>query len=188
MTTTEELSTVSALLPEIDLIENAELRAAVAEIWFETWQDSPWQSLADVPKNSELPAHRKLVTHTRSVTRLALASAEIIKEHHGIDFDRDTLVAAAILHDVSKLLENEPEDGGRARKSRLGKLIQHGAFGMHKAWEKNLPLDLVHNILVHTRASRTLPATWEAILVHYVDYLDSDALLFDDGKKLLLTK
>jgi hypothetical protein len=33
-----------------------------------------------------------------------------------------------------------------------------------------------------------MPSTWEAIIVHYVDYLDSDALLFTHGKKLLLTK
>ncbi len=180
---------IRAALPEIDLIKDEELRRAVIEIWAETLQESVWTDLEAVPKNAELPGIRKLAVHTRSVTQLALACATVIKEQHGIDFDQDKLVAAAILHDVSKLLENEPqEENDDARKSKFGKLIQHGEFGAHKAWEKHLDIEIVHNILVHTRASRTLPSTWEAIVVHYVDYLDSDALLFTHGKKLLLTK
>jgi putative nucleotidyltransferase with HDIG domain len=180
---------IEAILPEVFLIKDEELRRAVIEIWEETLRESNWTDLEDVPKNAELPGTRKLAVHTRSVTQMALACATVIQERHEISFDQDKLIAAAILHDVSKLLENEPQEGNvDARKSQFGRLIQHGEFGAHKAWDKHLDIEIVHNILAHTRASRVMPSTWEAIIVHYVDYLDSDALLFTHGKKLLLTK
>jgi HD superfamily phosphohydrolase YqeK len=185
----EDAKTVNELIPEIALIENEKLRTAVQDIWAESWRESEWESLAEVPKNTELPADRKLVTHTRSVTRMCISAAENLHEFYGIEYDRDIVIAAAILHDVSKLFENElAADGVTAQHSRFGKLIQHGTYGAFKAWEKDLPMDLVHNIIVHTRGSRNQVQTWEALLVHYIDYLDSDTLLFTHGKKLLLTK
>ena len=187
--TKAESAKITDLLPEILLIKDAVLREAVTEIWFECWQESAWPDLEKVPKNTELPIKRTLVTHSRSVAQLAIKSAEVIKTFHGIDFDQDALIAASLLHDVSKMYENDPSADGKASKdSPQSRLIQHGAYGAHKAWEKHLSVEIIHNILAHTRASRTIPATWEAILVHYVDYLDSDALLFDDNHPLLLGK
>ena len=189
--TSDQLAGIEGLLPEIRLIADARLRTATAEIWYEAWQESAWSGgpLTAVPKNTQLPPERKLIQHTRSVTQLALSAAEILRANHGLETDRDILVAAAILHDVCKLYENEPApDGGAARHSRAGDLIQHGVYGAFKAWEKDLPLDLVHNIVVHTRGSRTLPQTPEALIVHYVDYLDSDSLLLHHDLKLLLTR
>jgi putative nucleotidyltransferase with HDIG domain len=189
--TSDEIAEIEELLPEIKLIEDKKLRIATAQIWHECWRESVWADgpLAEVPKNTELPPARKLILHTRSVTQLAFSAAEIMQANHGLDYNRDILISAAILHDVCKLYENAPgPDGEPAQHSREGELIQHGVYGAFKAWEKDLPLELVHNIVVHTRGSKTLPQTWEALIVHYVDYLDSDSLLFNHGKKLLLTK
>jgi putative nucleotidyltransferase with HDIG domain len=189
--TSDQITEIEELLPEIKLIADDKLRIATARIWYECWKESVWADgpLAEVPKNTELPPERKLIQHTRSVTQLALSAAEILQANHGLEFDRDIVISAAILHDVCKLYENElGPDGRSAQHSRAGDLIQHGVYGAFKAWEKDLPLDLVHNIVVHTRGSKTLPKTWEALIVHYVDYLDSDSLLFNHGKKLLLTK
>jgi putative nucleotidyltransferase with HDIG domain len=189
--TTEQIAEIEELIPEIKLIEDETLRTATGEIWYECWKEGIWADgpLDEVPKNTELPPERKLIQHTRSVTQLALSAAEILHANHGMDFDRDIVISAAILHDVCKLYENEwADDGESAQHSREGEMIQHGVYGAFKAWEKHLPLELVHNIVVHTRGSKTLPKTWEALIVHYVDYLDSDSLLFTHGKKLLLTK
>lgn len=189
--TSDQVVEVEALLPEITLIEDDRLRVATAEIWYEAWKESAWADgpLTEVPKNTELPPERKLIQHTRSVAQMALSTAEIMRASHGLEFDRDLLVSAAILHDVCKLYETEPRaDGKSSQHSEGGRLIQHGVYGAFKAWEKDLPLDLVHNIVVHTRNSKVLPKTWEALIVHYVDYLDSDSLLLDHGLKLLLTR
>lgn len=184
-----DLEYIAGVFPELQLIESEHLRQKVAEIWIDVWRKSSWSRIEDVPKNPEkIPAHRKLALHSRSVARQAVATAEIIEEFYGITFNRDRLIAAALLHDVSKLLEYEPKNSGLAGKSRHGQLIQHGIYGAFKAWEKGLSDDIVHNIIAHTNNSRTSPDTWEAILVHYVDYLDSDALLFEAGQTLFCDK
>lgn len=184
----EDVAAIERELPELKLISDAKLREATAQIWAETLRESAWSSLQDPPKNPEtLPPNRRLLEHTRSVALQALAVAKVVQEIHGIDFNQDELVSAALLHDVSKLLEYGPTAEG-AGKTRTGKRIQHGILGAVKAMEHGLSEDLVHNIIVHTHNSRYLPQTWEAILVHYVDYLDSDALLFTEGRPLLLKK
>lgn len=183
-----DIAAIDREIPELQLIRDSKLRDATAQIWAETLKESEWEALADAPKNPEtLPLSRRLLEHTRSVALQALAVAQVVEKIHGIGFDQDELVAAALLHDVSKLLEYGPTSDG-AGKTRTGKRIQHGILGAVKAMEHGLSEDLVHNIIVHTHNSRYLPQTWEAILVHYVDYLDSDALLFAEGRPLLLKK
>lgn len=174
--------------PELRDIGDEALRETVVEIWLEVLEESGWDAVSQVPKHPyKVPASVTLVDHTRSVTQMAVAVAEVAERVQGIAFDRDLLIAAANLHDVSKLLEFEPsESGGQA--SRFGHLIQHGFFGAHKMWEKGLPLEMVHNVIVHTTTSRYLPQTWEAVIVHYVDYLDSDALNLVHGVPLNIKK
>ncbi len=165
---------VATAFPELEEIADVALRDAVISIWLEVLDESNWQRLEDVPKHPlKLPASSTLVTHTRAVTQMAVAIAEVVERVRGIPFDRDELIAGANLHDVSKLLEFEPSaTGGQA--SRFGHLIQHGFYGAHKMWEKGLPLEMVHNVIAHTLTSRYVPQTWEAVVVHYADYLDSD--------------
>ncbi len=167
---------VLGTFPELLDIADDDLRATVVEIWQEVLDESGWESIEDVPKHPyKVPTTVKLVEHTRSTTQMAVAVAEVVERVQGIPFDRDLLIAAANLHDVSKLLEFEPSDAG-GQASRFGRLIQHGFYGAHKMWNKGLPLEMVHNVIVHTETSRYQPQTWEAVIVHYVDVLDSKAL------------
>jgi putative nucleotidyltransferase with HDIG domain len=179
---------LAALIPELQLVSSADLRRAITEVWSAAWKLSDWESLTDVPKAAGiLPPSRKLVTHTRSVARLAVSAAEIIRDAHDIPFDRDELVTIALLHDVSKVIEavGPPE---APSPSVAGRLFQHATFGAHLMWNAGLPDTIVHGVIAHTVQSKTVPATWEAIIVHYVDYLDSDAMLFFDNLPLFLTK
>lgn len=181
----DDLAHIASALPEVNEIRSERTRRQVLQVWAEIWRESSWRTLQDVPKNPCSVGDRPLLPHVRSVARQALATAEIIKEFHGISYDRDVLVAASLLHDVSKLVEYEMTDAG-ASPSRRGELIQHGIYGAHVAWVKGMSDEIVHSIIAHTRKSNTLPSTWEAIVVHYVDYLDSDALLWEAGGELLL--
>jgi putative nucleotidyltransferase with HDIG domain len=171
----ERLQSVREELPELQLIASQTLRDAVARIWVDCWLESRWPRLTDAPKSPLEPAALSLVRHTRAVTRQALVAAEGARDAYGLDFDQDLLVAAALLHDVSKLVEWEPADGG-ARATRLGELVQHAVYAAHQAWRQALPLELVHVIVSHTDQSTTRPKTWEAELVRYADLLDSAAL------------
>jgi hypothetical protein len=56
------------------------------------------------------------------------------------------------------------------------------------AWKYGLSDELVHIIGSHTTQSRLAPKTLEAIIVHYADFVDYDALMWELGRhKLLLT-
>lgn len=179
---------VLALFPELREISDETLRLAVVEIWIEVLAESAWLRIEDVPKHPhKVPASVTLVQHTRAVTQLALAVAEVTERLRGTPYDRDELIAAANLHDVSKLLEFEPSpEGGRA--SRFGHLVQHGTYGAHKIWQKGLSMELAHAVLAHTFTSRYVPQTWEAVVVHYADYLDSDGLNLQHGIPLSIKK
>jgi putative nucleotidyltransferase with HDIG domain len=179
---------VASLFPELEQISDPSLREKVVDIWVEVWHESSWEKIEDAPKNpANLPDNRSLVDHTRAVTLEALAAAKVLEEVHHISLDHDTIVAASLLHDVSKLVEYERGDDG-ARTSQTGRLIQHAVYGAHKAWTRDLPEEIVHIIVSHTQNSRKAPRTLECAVVHYVDYLDTDALLFDAGEPMLVAK
>jgi putative nucleotidyltransferase with HDIG domain len=183
---------IRALVPEIAGIGDSALRHAVESIWDEMWSQSSWEELADIPKNpsaadapQRVPGAWTLVTHTRAVAQLAVTSAEIVRTLHGIPYDTDALLAIALLHDVSKIVEYEGTKD-KSRKSRTGELIQHGVYGAFLMWQHKLPEELVHGVIAHTPNSRTLPRTHEALIVRYVDFLDSDSMLLDAGHELHL--
>jgi hypothetical protein len=104
---------VDELLPELHLIEDAELRDKVRAIWQELWSESKFEALEDIPISPKVPAPH--LPHNRCVVTMALAMADALERFHGIKLDRDMLVAAGLLQDVSKLVEMQP---GRARAHR----------------------------------------------------------------------
>lgn len=177
---------IRGLFPEINDLQDKTLADKVVQIWDEMWKESKWARIEDCPKSADASAYR-LVPHVRSVTRGCMAMARSVTANYGIAVQHDVLLAGSLLHDASKLVEDEPSgDDKTGTKTRYGKLIQHGAYTAHKAFALGLPLEIVHLIITHTHASGMLPKTIEGIILHYVDYGDSDVLLQSLGKKLLL--
>lgn len=173
---------VEELLPEIKLVTNIQYREAIIEIWAEVFLESGWENITDVPKSKHVQNVTN-VQHTRSVTLQAYQTAKVLQEIHGFSIDYDVLLTASLLHDVSKMVESHPSGS-----TKMGKFMQHAVYGVHKAFQKNLPIEISHLIVSHTHASKVMTQTMEAIILHYVDYLDSDALLFDEEQPLLLKK
>mgnify|MGYP001076144435 CR=1 FL=1 len=158
-------------LPELELIQNEEYKKAVIDIWEETYKKSEWERLEDVPKNNKVRAYSN-VQHTRSVTLQAIACAEIVENIHNIEVDKDVLITSSLLHDISKVFEYD----NNGNKTNYGKMMQHGVYSVSKAAEHRLPLEIQHCIVTHTELSKVMPQTIEALILHYVDYLDSDLL------------
>lgn len=188
----DRIARIRELLPEIAEIEDARLREIVESIWDEAWRASDWVELADIPKNPTAPAAPArvenawtLITHTRAVAQLSVTSAETIKILHGIGYDHDQLLALALLHDVSKVVEYVGTRDA-VEKGRFGALIQHGVYGAFLMWKHGLSADLVHGVISHTPQSNVLPQTHEALVVRYTDFLDTDSMLLDSGEKLYL--
>lgn len=175
--------TVREVLPEVDQIQDAALRAAVTSIWCKAWESSAWDALTEVPKSPELPQKRTLVTHTQAVTRIAARIAEVESDAHDLAIDADAVLAIALLHDVSKVHEFE-QAGEGAGLSRTGRLYQHGFLAAHWMAEAGLGDDLIHGVIAHTPLSAVIPQTQEALIVHYADFVDSDVQLLDAGRTL----
>lgn len=179
------------LFPEIDWIEDDKLRQSVIDIWLEVAAECAWERFEDVPKSFGKEDYRGLVGHIRGVTQMAVALAETANELHGTPFDKDMLVAAGLLHDVSKPVECEPdpdrpESNGKVkpmRKSKLGANIQHAVYATHKIFAKGLPVELAHLVVTHTHKSNVRTPTFEGACLFYADYADSDANLIPVGGK-----
>ncbi len=184
---------IRRLFPEVDEIKDAPLRQGVIGIWIDLAAETPWERFEDIPKNLGLEKHMSLLAHIRGVTRMALAMADVAQEIQGIAVDRDLLIAACLLHDISKPLESEPDPGGPpsggevppGKKTEFGEKIQHGVYGAHKIWEKHLPkeTELAHLVITHTRASNTRAESYESALLFYADWGDSDAGIILGGGK-----
>jgi HD superfamily phosphohydrolase YqeK len=171
------------LFPEIAEISDDTLRRGVLAIWKEIGAECAWDKFEDIPKNIGSESGRRLVDHVRGVTVMALSLAEIARKLHGTPYNRDHLLAACLLHDVSKPVESEPDPGKKppndkvlaARKSALGAKIQHAGYATHKISAHKLPLDVAHLVLTHTHASNLRANTIEASYLFFADYADSDA-------------
>jgi putative nucleotidyltransferase with HDIG domain len=170
-------------LPELEFIQNEQYKNAVIAIWEDAYNNSQWDNLEDVPKSGDVVEYSN-VQHTRSVTLQAIACADIVEKIHQISVDRDVLITAALLHDISKCFEYDKA----GTKTKYGKLMQHGVYSVQKAVEHQLPLEIQHLIVTHTGLSKIMPQTVEALILHYVDYLDSDVLLHVLNKPLFLKK
>jgi len=126
-----------------------------------------------------------LLEHTVAVANLALRLTEGYP-----NLNRDLLVAGALLHDIGKIESFAYERG--FRYTDAGGLIGHLSIGASlverkaagiEAFPRPLLEHLLHLILSHHGAyefgSPVLPATAEAIALHYLDNLDAKLAAFE---------
>jgi putative nucleotidyltransferase with HDIG domain len=186
---------VLAIFPEAAEIGDSSLRAKVIDIWREIAAEMPWNDLHEVPQNVKGESGRTLVSHVRGVTQTALGICETAQRVQNKPYDRDLVIAACLLHDVSKPVEMEPAPGAprglhpcAAQYSDVGKSLQHALYASHKALVAGLPLKLIHIIVTHTHESRRRGQSWEAAALFYADYSDIDAGLSAANKPLFLQR
>jgi hypothetical protein len=164
------------------MIANHQLRAGVEEIW----QLSEFKSIDEVPSSVEIPYPH--VKHNRAVLALALATADVFERAHGLRVDRDLLLAAGLLQDVSKLVEYRPTGTGTGYTER-GQEFPHAFWAAHIALNHGLPDSVCHVILTHTPNAPTFPSSLEGKILYYVDQLDVLAIYGDRWRKeLFITK
>lgn len=171
------------LFPEVAEIKDRQLREGVVAIWMDTARECNWERFEDIPKNLSYEKYRRLTDHIRGVTRMAMALAETAHELHGTPYNRDHLIAACLLHDVSKPIEVDPDPSGAetggpalpAKKSAIGENLQHAVYATHKILAHGLPLEVAHLVVTHTHESNVRSKTLEAAYIFYADFADSDA-------------
>ncbi|MEE4312203.1 MAG: HD domain-containing protein [candidate division KSB1 bacterium] len=166
------------LLQIIDSLENVHVRRLVSDIYTDD-QIAKRIKLAPAAKLMHHSYIGGLLEHTLSVTRICL-----FLQNHYPTIDRDVLAAGALLHDIGKIEEFSLK--GFIDYSTRGRLIGHVEMSARVVTEKiagieDFPEDigdrLIHCILSHhgsrERGSPVVPATLEALIVHYADEVDS---------------
>ncbi|WP_255195422.1 HD domain-containing protein [Halorarius litoreus] len=160
---------VLAAFPELADIDEPDLRDGVRDCWATACADNAVDDLEAVPWFP--PAQRGhgiedeyLVGHVRDVVAGARALAESLEASRGAEIDHDLLLAAALVHDVSKLYEFDGME-----ETAVGDLLGHPHYGVHCVAAAGLPVECAHVVLSHTSRTTVEPAFLEAELVKRAD-------------------
>lgn len=165
---------IEAVFPEIETIEDDTLRTGVASAWtsaagvngldIDELPEIPW--LPPAQKDLDMDADEALlVDHVQDVTSCALGLAEsLLARNDDLEIDIDTVIAGALVHDVSKLYEFDGME-----RTDVGRLLGHPYYGVAVISRANLPVDIAHIVLSHTSRTNVEPATIEAEIVRRAD-------------------
>lgn len=175
---------VLTMFPQVDQISDRKLRTAVIEVWEELWRRSAWEDIEEVPTSGEISYPN--LPHNRCVVDMALAVAGCLEKYHGVEVNRDYLIAAAVLQDAAKVVEYAPGKDGKPARTAIGKNYPHGFWCAHVAIEKGVPDAIGHIMLTHSSAAARFPDSLEGKILYYVDQLDVIAIHKDGWKKHLM--
>jgi putative nucleotidyltransferase with HDIG domain len=168
--------TIKRLWPEIDWIEDLQLREQVTETWTKAFERSALQpdDLNQIPFTL-LVANCPItfMEHKRCVVHIARDSARAMRDFMGraLPVDVDRVVAGAILADVGKLLEYEIGPDGQSRQSERGEALRHPFTGVALALECGVPDAVCHIIAAHAAEGDLVKRTTEAFIVHHADFM-----------------
>ncbi|WP_435358345.1 HD domain-containing protein [Haloarchaeobius sp. DFWS5] len=178
MSTPDFDAQVRDAFPELERIEDDDLREQVIEAWCLGLERGGWRDIADIPYAWNIHEVTN-VEHVRGVTKIAIESAEIQREFHGADPDLDVVVAACLLHDVGKCYEyvdfvddetlDEPD-----REHYASEEIPHSISGYALAHEVGVPLT-VQRAIPHF-LGEVPKRTMEAELVKSANSASSNAI------------
>ena len=169
------LNEVYELWPELNWIENEELRQKTAE----TWALALSKSSLNINDLNEIPftllvknCPVTFMEHKRAVVHIACESAKIMVNFFGdnLPIDIDVVVSGAILADVGKLLEYEKTDG-KSVTSQYGRYVRHPFSGVGLAMQCDVPDKVCHIIAAHAGEGDHVKRTTEAYIVHHADFM-----------------
>jgi putative nucleotidyltransferase with HDIG domain len=168
-------SSVRQLWPELEWINDPELRAKTEKTWIRAFELSPLtpEDLNQIPFTLLVPnCPTTFMEHKRCVVHMARKCAESMQEFMGnaLKINMDVVIAGAILADVGKLLEYEKKDGKTVQSER-GELLRHPFTGVGLAMECGVPDEVCHVIAAHAAEGDQVKRTTEAFIVHHADFM-----------------
>lgn len=168
-------SSVRQLWPELEWIQDPELRARTERTWIRAFELSPLtpEDLNRIPFTLLVPnCPTTFMEHKRCVVHMARRCAESMQEFMGnaLKIEMDVVIAGAILADVGKLLEYEKKDGKTVQSER-GELLRHPFTGVGLAMECGVPDEVCHVIAAHAAEGDQVKRTTEAFIVHHADFM-----------------
>lgn len=166
---------VLELWPEINWIEDNELRGKVIDCWEYAIEKSALSpdDLRTIPFSLLIKDCKiSFMNHKRTTVQIAAEIAKTMKDNFGneVNINMDTLFAGAILMDVGKLLEYDIVEG-KLVTSDAGKVIRHPFSGVAIADRFGIPPDVQHIIAFHSREGDLGKRTVECIIAHHADFV-----------------
>lgn len=165
------------LWPEINWIEDNDLREKVTKVWEAALERSVLtaEDLNTIPFTLLCGPDLKVtfMDHKRSVVHIAKAAGEKCNEfYHGeLPINMDVLVAGAILADVGKLLEYELDENGKSVQGTYGKYLRHPFSGVSISEEFGIPAEVLHIVATHAGEGDLVKRSAEAYMVHHADFM-----------------
>jgi putative nucleotidyltransferase with HDIG domain len=171
---------VRGILPELELIQDEELREKTLDVWVDAMETGGWEAadMKDIPftlliEDTDL----SLLDHTRVVTQTAIAIAKAMGGYYGdrMPINMDYLVSGGLLHDVGKLVEYV-RLGSKVVKSEVGKDLRHPFSGTALAYKHGIPTMICHLIAMHAKEGEGGRRNPEAWIIHYADFVNFRSL------------
>jgi len=164
------------LLPEFNLIQDADMREKTLQTWELAMAESGWtlDELTRMPFTLLLnPCPASYIEHIRAVTLVAIRAAEVFDQVYGarMPVDMDVLISGGLLHDIGKLLEYEGREDGMTVQTHEGKLLRHPFSGMTLAARCGLSAEVQHVIAAHASEGDKVNRSTEATLVNHADFI-----------------
>ena len=165
-------------LPEIVGISDISLQNKIVDAWAYALCQSNFECIHDIPGAGN-PGHLELkrgsqADHLRAVARFALHIVDDFKTHFPeADISRDIVLAGALIHDVGKAFEFDPENLERWARdpSRAGQpSLRHSVYGAHICLTAGLPEELVHIALGHSREGQHIGLSLECQIIRMADH------------------
>jgi len=175
---------IKNIWPEIELIEDADIKEKTYLCWEYAIEHSPLQpeDLEKIPFSLLIDnCDITFMNHKRTAVQLSIEMAKIMEKNFKMKINWDYLISGAILIDVGKLLEYEIINE-KLGTSRDGKLLRHPFSGVSIADRFDLPFDIQHIIAYHSKEGDLGKRTTESIIVHHADFVSFEP--FQDAKRL----
>lgn len=175
-----DLRLVEEDIPEIGALHDPDIRHKAALVFASFLKESTYQRISEAPAFPGLSKY-DLARHTRQVVQVAMSMADTFKNLWGIEPRHDILLAAAILHDCSKLVEY---DGREGKKSALGRTFLHAQLAGVRCYEAELPNDVANLVTLHPFTPPHIhltPPNIEFVILTYADLGAVDPIFFIEG-------
>lgn len=171
------MATIRELWPELEWINNTELREKTAGTWELAMEKSvlspedlktiPFTLLTGPNLNVSFMEHKRAVVHI--ARECGLKFNEFFKDE--LPVNMDVLIAGAILADVGKVLEYELDEKGKCIQGRYGKYLRHPFSGVSLAEQCDVPPEVCHIIAAHAGEGDLVSRSVEATIVHHADFM-----------------
>jgi putative nucleotidyltransferase with HDIG domain len=169
-------------IPVIDVMTDPVLRSAVTQTWLAALDKGGYRSVANVPQSAAFPG-RCLLDHVNEVNALAVQLLDLAETGFGLTPDRDTTIAAAILHDVDKSFIQRLQPSGAIEYVDGYTISDHGPAGAALALQCGIPEGVAELVRTHAPFNYDghLPGTIEGTVVHYADLAAADLAAVQAG-------